>query len=331
MENVMKAPIRITVTGAAGQIGYSLLFRIANGDMLGPEQPIILQLLDIPQSQQMLRGVAMELEDCVFPMLQQVITTDDPRVAFRDTEVALLVGARPRGKGMERKDLIQANGPIFEEQGRVLNEVAARHVKVMVVGNPANTNALIAMKNAPDLDPRNFSAMMRLDHNRGIEQIAIKLFQPIPDIKKMVVWGNHSGTQYPDLSFAEIRGRRVLDLLPDLSWIEKEFIPTVQKRGAAVIDARGLSSAASAANAAIGHVHDWLLRSHHNDWVSMSVPSDGSYGIPEGVMYSFPVTCRNGHYSIVQGLDISELGRKHMQDSLKELQEEREHVKHLLG
>ena len=327
----MKAPVRITVTGAAGQIGYSLLFRIANGDMLGPEQPIILQLLDITAAQQVLRGVAMELEDCVFPMLQQVIITDDSRVAFRDTEVALLVGARPRGKGMERKDLIQANGPIFVEQGRVLNEVAARHVKVMVVGNPANTNALIAMKNAPDLDPRNFSAMMRLDHNRGIEQIAIKLFQPIPDIKKMVVWGNHSGTQYPDLSFAEIRGRRVLDLLPDLSWIEKEFIPTVQKRGAAVIDARGLSSAASAANAAIGHVHDWLLRSHHNDWVSMSVPSDGSYGIPEGVMYSFPVTCRNGHYSIVQGLDISELGRKHMQDSLKELQEEREHVKHLLG
>jgi len=327
----MKAPIRITVTGAAGQIGYSLLFRIANGDMLGPEQPIILQLLDIPQSQPMLRGVAMELEDCVFPMLQQVIITDDPRIAFRDSEVALLVGARPRGKGMERKDLILTNGPIFAEQGRILNEVAARHVKVMVVGNPANTNALIAMKNAPDLNPRNFSAMMRLDHNRGIEQIALKLFQPIRDIKKMVVWGNHSGTQYPDLSFVEIRGRRVLDLLPDTSWVEKEFIPTVQKRGAAVIDARGLSSAASAANAAIGHMHDWLLRSHHNDWVSMSVPSDGSYGIPEGVMYSFPVTCRNGHYEIVQGLAISELGQKHMRDSLQELQEEREHVKHLLG
>ncbi len=326
----MKAPIRITVTGAAGQIGYSLLFRIANGDMLGPEQPIILQLLDIPQSQPMLRGVAMELEDCVFPMLQQVIITDDPRVAFRDTEVALLVGARPRGKGMERNDLILANGPIFAEQGRILNEVAARHVKVMVVGNPANTNALIAMKNAPDLDPKNFSAMMRLDHNRGIEQIALKLFQPIRDIKKMVVWGNHSGTQYPDLSFVEIRGRRVLDLLPDSNWVETEFIPTVQKRGGAVIDARGLSSAASAANAAIGHMHDWLLRSHHNDWVSMSVPSDGSYGIPEGVMYSFPVTCRNGHYEVVQGLTISELGQKHMKDSLKELQGERELIKHLL-
>lgn len=232
---------------------------------------------------------------------------------------------------MERKDLIQANGPIFAEQGRILNEVAARHVKVMVVGNPANTNALITMKNAPDLDPRNFSAMMRLDHNRGIEQVALKLFQPIRDIQKMVVWGNHSGTQYPDISHMEIRGRKVMDLLPDTGWIEKEFIPTVQKRGAAVIEARGLSSAASAANAAIGHVHDWLLRSHHNDWVSMSVPSDGSYGIPEGVMYSFPVTCRNGHYSIVQRLPITELGLKHMQDSLKELLEEREHVKHLLG
>jgi len=326
----MKAPIRIAVTGAAGQIGYSLLFRIANGDMLGSEQPIVLQLLEIPQAQQTLRGVAMELEDCVFPMLQQIITTDDPRVAFRDAEIALLVGARPRGKGMERKDLIQSNGPIFAEQGRILNEVAARHVKVLVVGNPANTNALIAMKNAPDLDPKNFSAMMRLDHNRAIEQIALKLFQPVRDIKRMIVWGNHSGTQYPDLSHVEIRGLHVLDLLPDPAWIEKEFIPVVQKRGAAVIETRGLSSAASAANAAIGHVHDWLLRSHHNDWVSMSVPSDGSYGIPEGVLFGFPVTCRNGNYSIVQGLQISELGRKHMQDSLKELLEEREHVKHLL-
>ncbi|HEU0186628.1 MAG TPA: malate dehydrogenase [Gallionellaceae bacterium] len=327
----MKAPIRIAITGAAGQIGYSLLFRIANGDMLGPEQPVILQLLDVPQAQQMLRGVAMELEDCVFPMLQQVITTDDPRVAFRDAEVALLVGARPRSKGMERKDLLEANGAIFSEQGRILNEVAARHIKVLVVGNPANTNALIAMKNAPDLDPHNFSAMMRLDHNRAIEQVALKLFQPVRDIKKMVIWGNHSGTQYPDLSNVEIRGRKVVDLLPDLNWVENEFIPTVQKRGAAVIEARGLSSAASAANAAISHVHDWLLRSHHNDWVTMSVPSDGSYGIPEGVIYGFPVTCRNGHYHIVQDLPISELGRRHMLDSLKELHEERDHVKHLFG
>ncbi|MDH2915835.1 MAG: malate dehydrogenase [Gallionella sp.] len=327
----MKAPIRVTITGAAGQIGYNMLFRIANGDMLGKEQPIILQLLDIPAAQQALHGVAMELEDCVFPMLQQVIVTDDPRVAFRDTEVALLVGARPRGKGMERKDLLEANGAIFSEQGRILNEIAARHVKVLVVGNPANTNALICMKNAPDLDPRNFSGMMRLDHNRAIAQVALKLFQPIQDIKKMVVWGNHSGTQYPDLSHCEIRGRKVLEVLQDQDWVENLFIPTVQKRGAAVIEARGLSSAASAANAAISHMHDWLLRSHHNDWVTMSVPSDGSYGIPEGVIYGLPVTCRNGHYTIVQGLPINELGRKHMMDSYNELLAERELVKHLLG
>jgi len=327
----MKAPIRVAITGAAGQIGYNMLFRIANGDMLGHEQPIILQLLDIPPAQQVLRGVAMELEDCVFPMLQQVITTDDPRVAFRDAEVTILVGARPRGKGMERKDLLQANGAIFTEQGRILNEVAARNVKVLVVGNPANTNALICMNNAPDLDPRNFTAMMRLDHNRAIAQVALKLFQPIQDIKKMVVWGNHSGTQYPDLSHCEIRGRKVLEVLQDQDWIENTFIPTVQKRGAAVIEARGLSSAASAANSAIAHVHDWLLRSHHNDWVTMSVPSDGSYGIPEGVMYGFPVTCRNGHYTIVQGLPISETGKKHMQESYQELLGEREMVKHLLG
>jgi len=327
----MKAPIRVAITGAAGQIGYNMLFRIANGDMLGHEQPIILQLLDIPPAQQVLRGVAMELEDCVFPMLQQVITTDDPRVAFRDAEVVILVGARPRGKGMERKDLLQANGAIFSEQGRILNEVAARDVKVLVVGNPANTNALICMKNAPDLDPRNFTAMMRLDHNRAIAQVALKLFQPIQDIKKMVVWGNHSGTQYPDLSHCEIRGRKVLEVLQDQDWIENTFIPTVQKRGAAVIEARGLSSAASAANAAIGHVHDWLLRSHHNDWVTMSIPSDGSYGIPAGVMYGFPVTCRNGHYTIVPGLPISEIGHKHMQESYQELLGEREMVQHLLG
>ena len=326
-----EAPIRITVTGAAGQIGYSMLFRIADGDMLGHEQPVILQLLDVPQAQQARRGVAMELEDCVFPMLQQVIVTDDPRIAFRDAEVALLVGARPRSKGMERKDLLEANGAIFSEQGRILNELAARHVKVLVVGNPANTNALIAMKNAPDLAPKNFSAMMRLDHNRAIAQVALKLFQPIRDIAKMVVWGNHSGTQYPDLSHAEIRGRRVLDILQDHTWIENEFIPAVQKRGTAVLEARGLSSAASAANAAITHVHDWLLHSHHNDWVTMSVPSDGIYGIPEGVVFGFPVTCRNGHYQIVQDLPISELGRKHILESHRELLEEREHVKHLLG
>jgi len=327
----MKAPIRITITGAAGQIGYATLFRIANGDMLGPEQPVILQLLDLPQAQQMLRGVMMELEDCAFPLLQQIITTDDPKVAFRDTEIALLIGARPRSKGMERKDLIEANGAIFSAQGKLLNEYAARHVKVLVVGNPANTNALIAMKNAPDLDPRNFTAMMRLDHNRAIAQVGLKLFQPIRDIKKMIIWGNHSGTQYPDLDHAEIRGRLVRELLPDQGWVESEFIPTVQKRGAAVIEARGLSSAASAANSAISHMHDWMLSSHHNDWVTMSVPSDGSYGIPEGVIYGFPVTCKNGHYKIVQGLSISSLGHKHMEESYGELIEERDHVKQLLG
>lgn len=327
----MKAPIRVTVTGAAGQIGYAALFRIANGDMLGHDQPMILQLLDLPQAQTMLRGVMMELEDCAFPLLQQIIITDDQKVAFRDTEVALLIGARPRGKGMERKDLIEANGVIFSAQGKLLNEYAARHVKVLVVGNPANTNALIAMKNAPDLDPRNFSSMMRLDHNRAIAQVAQKLFQPIHDIKKMVVWGNHSGTQYPDLNHAEIRGTLVRDLLPDPDWVEHEFIPTVQKRGTAVIEARGLSSAASAANAAILHIHDWMLGAHHNNWVSMGVPSDGSYGIPEGVIYGFPVRCRQGEYHIVQDLTISELGRKHMEGSYRELAEEREHVKYLLG
>lgn len=326
----MKAPIRIAVTGAAGQIGYSLLFRIANGDMLGEDQPIILQLLDLPQAQQVLRGVMMELEDCAFPLLQQVIVSDDPRVAFRDAEIAMLVGARPRGKGMERKDLLEANGAIFSEQGKILNEVAARHVKVLVVGNPANTNALIAMKNAPDLDPRNFSAMMRLDHNRALIQVAKKLFQPVRDVKRMIVWGNHSGTQYPDLDHAQIRGIPVRDLLPDQDWVEREFIPTVQKRGAAVIEARGLSSAASAANAAVAHMHDWVLGAHHNNWVTMSVPSDGSYGIPEGVIYGFPVRCKNGDYQIVQGLAISERGRQHMQASYQELLEEREHVKHLL-
>jgi len=330
-ESRVKAPIRVTVTGAAGQIGYAVLFRIANGDMLGREQPIILQLLDVPQAQTMLRGVMMELEDCAFPLLQQVIISDEPKIAFRDTEVALLIGARPRSKGMERKDLLEANGAIFSEQGRLLNQYAARHVKVLVVGNPANTNALITMRNAPDLDPKNFSAMMRLDHNRAIAQVAQHLFQPIRDIKKMIVFGNHSGTQYPDLDHAEIRGRLVRELLPDQNWVEREFIPTVQKRGATVIEARGLSSAASAANAAIAHMHDWMLSSHHNDWVTMSVPSDGSYGIQEGVIYGFPVTCRHGHYHIVQGLTVSELGRKHMEESYRELVEEREHVKHLLG
>ncbi|TXT23876.1 MAG: malate dehydrogenase [Gallionellaceae bacterium] len=327
----MKAPVRVTITGAAGQIGYATLFRIANGDMLGHDQPIILQLLDLPQAQAMLRGVMMELEDCAFPLLQQIVITDDPKVAFRDTEIALLIGARPRSKGMERKDLLEANGAIFTAQGKLLNEHAARHVKALVVGNPANTNALIAMKNAPDLDPRNFNSMMRLDHNRAVAQVAQKLFQPIHDIKRMIVWGNHSGTQYPDLYHAEIRGKLVRDLLQDKAWVENEFIPIVQKRGAAVIEARGLSSAASAANAAISHIRDWMLGAHHNNWVSMGVPSDGSYGIPEGVIYGFPVRCNRGHYHIVQDLAISEQSRKRMDDSYRELMEERELVKHLLG
>ena len=326
----MKAAVRITITGAAGQIGYAVLFRIANGDMLGREQPVILQLLDVPQVQTLLHGVMMELEDCAFPLLQQVIITDDPSIAFRDAEIALLIGARPRSKGMERKDLIEANGAIFSEQGKLLNEHAARHVKVLVVGNPANTNALIAMRNAPDLDPRNFSAMMRLDHNRAIAQVAQKLSKPVQDVKKIIVWGNHSGTQYPDLDHAHIRGMSVREMLTDQNWVESEFIPTVQKRGAAVIEARGLSSAASAANAAIGHIHDWMLSSHHDDWVTMSVLSDGSYDIPDGVIYGFPVTCKNGHYNIVQGLPISALGRKHMEVSYRELVEERDHVKQLL-
>jgi malate dehydrogenase len=327
----MKTPIRIAITGAAGQIGYSLLFRIASGDMLGREQPIILQLLDLPQAQPMLRGVMMELEDCAFPLLQQIIISDDANVAFKDAEIAMLVGARPRSKGMERKDLLEANGAIFSAQGKALNEVAARHVKVLVVGNPANTNALIAMKNAPDIPARNFTAMMRLDHNRAIAQVAKKLHQPVRDIKRMVVWGNHSGTQYPDLDHAQIRGIPVRDLLPEQGWVENEFIPIVQKRGSAVIEARGLSSAASAANAAIAHMHDWVQGAHHNNWVTMSVPSDGSYGIPAGVLYGFPVRCKHGEYQIVQGLAISELGQKHMRDSYNELLEERGHVQHLLG
>ncbi|HUW26395.1 MAG TPA: malate dehydrogenase [Gallionella sp.] len=327
----MKAPIRITVTGAAGQISYAALFRIANGIMLGQEQPIILQLLDLPQAQSMLRGMMMELEDCAFPLLQQIIITDNPKVAFRDTEIALLIGARPRSKGMERKDLMEANGVIFSTQGKLLNEYAAPHVKVLVVGNPANTNALIAMKNAPDLDPCNFTSMMRLDHNRAIAQVAQKLFQPIQDIKKMIVWGNHSDSQYPDLDHAEIRGKLVRDILPEQEWVEREFIPTVQNRGAAVIEARGLSSAASAANAVISHIHDWVLGAHHNNWVTMGVPSDGSYGIPEGVVYGFPVRCNRGKYHIVPDLSISEAGYKRIDDSYRELIEEREHVNHLLG
>ena len=327
----MKLPIRVAVTGAAGQIGYSLIFRIAAGDMLGQDQPIILQLLDIPQSQPMLKGVVMELDDCAFPLLASVIATDDPKIAFRDARIAMLVGARPRSKGMERKDLLETNGAIFSLQGRILDEVASRDVKVLVVGNPANTNAYIAMSNAPGLKPGNFSAMLRLDHNRALSQVAAKLIQPVLSIHRMAIWGNHSTTQYPDLNHAELSGQKVTELINDPAWVENYFIPTVQKRGSTVIEARGLSSAASAANAAVSHIRDWVSGTPENDWVSMGIPSDGSYGIPAGVIYGHPVTCREGVYTIVQGLQISDSGKVRMQASYQDLLGERESVRHLLG
>jgi malate dehydrogenase len=327
----MKPPIRVAVSGATGQIGYSLLFRIATGDMLGKDQPIILQLLDIPQSQFALKGIVMELEDCAFPLLANIVATDNPKIAFRDAGIVLLVGARPRGKGMERKDLLKTNGEIFTTQGKALDEVANRDVKVTVVGNPVNTNALITMKNAPGLKPDNFSAMMRLDHNRALSQIAIKLAQPVSGISKMVVWGNHSATQYPDLSYAEIDSRNVSNLINNPAWVKSSFIPTVQDRGMSIIKARGMSSAASAANAAIDHVHDWVFGTKENDWTSMSIPSDGSYDIPEGVIYSHPVICQDGVYKIVQGLEISEFSKEKIHATYTELVEERESVKHLLG
>jgi malate dehydrogenase len=329
----MKRPMRVAVTGAAGQIGYSLLFRIASGEMLGRDQPVILQLLEIPdeKAQKALKGVMMELDDCAFPLLHGMVPTADPMVAFKDADVALLVGARPRGPGMERKDLLEANGRIFAPQGEALSAVASRDVKVLVVGNPANTNCLIAMRNAPGLKPSNFSAMMRLDHNRALTQVAQKIGKPVAAIRRMAVWGNHSATQYPDVFHAEIDGAKVWPLIDDQSWLEKAFIPTIQKRGAAIIDARGLSSAASAANAAIDHVRDWVHGTREGDWVSMGIPSDGSYGIPEGIVYGYPVTCRNGEYQIVQGLNQSEFSRSRMQVTLKELQEERDSISQLLG
>jgi malate dehydrogenase len=330
---LMNRPKRVAVTGAAGQIGYSLLFRIANGDMLGRDQPVILQLLEIPDEkvQRALKGVVMELEDCAFPLLAGVVATSDPEIAFRDAEIALLVGARPRGPGMERKDLLEANGKIFAPQGRALSAVASRDVKVLVVGNPANTNCLIAMKNAPELSPSNFCAMMRLDHNRAVAQIAQKTGRPVSSVRKVTVWGNHSSTQYPDLYHAEVDGEKAVKLIGDQKWIEDYFIPTVQKRGAAIIEARGLSSAASAANAAIDHVRDWIFGTRDGDWVSMGVPSDGSYGIPEGVIYGQPCRCRGGTYTVVQGLEVSEFSRARMLATLKELHEERDSVRHLLG
>jgi malate dehydrogenase len=325
-----KTPVRVAVTGAAGQIGYSLLFRIAAGEMLGKDQPVILQLLEITQALQALKGVVMELDDCAFPLLHGVVTSDDAKVAFRDVDIALLVGARPRSKGMERKDLLEANAQIFTVQGRALNEAASRNVKVLVVGNPANTNALIAMKSAPGLNPQQFTAMLRLDHNRALSQAAAKLGKPVASVRKVVVWGNHSATQYPDLAHAEIEGQKIWPLINDQAWLESTFIPTVQKRGAAIIEARGVSSAASAANAAIDHVRDWILGSREGDWVSMGVPADGSYGIPAGVIYGYPATCKNGEYQVVQGLPVSEFARTRMDATLKELEEERDGVKHLL-
>ena len=325
----MKAPVRVAVTGAAGQIGYSLLFRIASGEMLGKDQPVILQLLDLPQAQNAVKGVMMELEDCAFPLLAGMVATDDPKVAFKDAQVALLVGARPRSKGMERKDLLTANAEIFTVQGKALNEVAARDVRVLVVGNPANTNAYIAMKSAPDLPARNFTAMLRLDHNRALSQIAAKTGKDVASIEKLTVWGNHSPTMYADYRFATIDGQSVTARINDEAWNRDVFLPTVGKRGGAIIEARGLSSAASAANAAIDHIRDWVLGTN-GKWVTMGIPSDGSYGIPEGVIYGVPVTCANGEYTRVQGLEIDEFSRERLNFTLAELEEERAGIAHLL-
>ena len=327
----MKTPVRVAVTGAAGQIGYALLFRIASGEMLGKDQPVILQLLELPidKAQAALKGVMMELEDCAFPLLAGMVGTDDPEVAFKDVDVALLVGARPRGPGMERKDLLLENAKIFTAQGAALNKVASRNVKVLVVGNPANTKAYIAMKSAPDLPAKNFTAMLRLDHNRALSQLANKAGVAVGQIEKLVVWGNHSPTMYPDYRFATVNGQSLKDRINDAEWNANVFIPTVGKRGAAIIEARGLSSAASAANAAIDHVRDWLLGSN-GKWVTMGIPSDGSYGIPEGVMYGFPVTTQNGEYSIVRDLPIDDFSRERMNRTLAELEEERSAVAHLL-
>jgi len=326
---VANEPIRVAVTGAAGQIGYSLLFRIASGAMLGPDQPVILQMLEITPALGALHGVAMELEDCAFPLLVDMVETDDPDVAFGDAGVALLVGAMPRKAGMERSDLLSANGGIFKPQGEALSRSARKDIKVLVVGNPANTNALIAMSNAADLDPGRFTAMTRLDHNRAMAQIAGKLDAAVADVKKMTIWGNHSTTQYPDLFHCEVGGRNAAQAVGDQAWIENDFIPTVAKRGAAIIDARGAGSAASAANAAIDHIRSWHLGTPEGDWVSMGIPSDGSYGVPEGIISSFPCTCSGGEYSIVQGLEIDEFSRGRIDASVAELQEERDAVSEL--
>ena len=325
----MNSPVRVTVTGAAGQISYSLLFRIAAGEMLGPNQPVILQMLEITPALDALKGVAMELEDCAFPLVAGIVCTDQADIAFKDSDYALLVGARPRGPGMERKDLLEANAAIFSAQGKAINDNASRDIKVLVVGNPANTNALITQRNAPDIDPRQFTAMTRLDHNRAMSQIAEKAGKSINDVKNMTIWGNHSATQYPDLHHAKVEGQLAIDMV-DQAWYEQDFIPTVQQRGAAIIKARGASSAASAANAAIAHMHTWVQGTDSDDWVSMGVYSDGSYGIAEGLIYSFPCTCEAGDWNIVQGLEINDFSRDKMSATEQELTEEKEGVAHLL-
>ena len=322
-------PVKVAVTGAAGQIGYALLFRIASGQLLGPDTPVALSLLEITPALKAAEGTAMELDDCAFGLLSSIDISDDPNVAFDGANIALLVGARPRGAGMERSDLLEANGGIFKPQGQALNAHAAADIKVLVVGNPANTNALIARSNAPDIPAERFTAMTRLDHNRAIAQLAKKTGAAVADITRVTIWGNHSATQYPDIFHAQLKGAPASDAVSDQAWLENDFIPTVQKRGAAIIDARGASSAASAANAAIDHVHDWVLGTPEGDWVSMAVPSDGSYGVAEGLISSFPVTTANGEYSIVQGLEVSDFSRARIDASVNELAEEREAIRQL--
>ena len=325
----MKAPVRVTITGAAGQIGYQLAFRIASGQMLGNDQPVILQLLEIPPALPALQGVVMELDDCAFSTLAGVVATDDPNVAFKDADYGLLVGARPRGPGMERNDLLEANAAIFSVQGKAMNDHASRDIKVLVVGNPANTNSLIAQANAPDLNPRNFTAMMRLDHNRAMAQLATKTGSHVNDIKRMTVWGNHSATQYPDVNHASVGGKNASELV-DQEWLSEEFIPVVQQRGAAIIKARGASSAASAASAAIDHMHNWVLGTPDGDWVSMAIPADGSYGIEPGIIFSYPVRWSGGEYEIVQGLEIDDSSRERLNKTEAELREERAAIEELL-
>ena len=325
----MKNPVRVTITGAAGQIGYQLAFRIASGQMLGADQPVILQLLEITPALEALQGVVMELDDCAFDTLAGIVATDDANAAFKDAGYALLVGARPRGPGMERKDLLEANAQIFSVQGKAINDHASRDIRVLVVGNPANTNALITRSNAPDIDPANFTAMTRLDHNRAAAQLASKVSKHSSEVRHLTIWGNHSATQYPDIYHATVAGEAALDLV-DNEWIADDFIPTVQQRGAAIIKARGASSAASAASAAIDHMHDWALGTPADNWVSMAIPADGSYGIEEGVIYSYPVRCSDGMYEIVQGLEISDFSRERMQATESELREERAAIESLL-